>query len=378
MKKTAGWILADFRVLNSAIWCQRRAVPSEKCDPKDLRTFATSWGLSLDMHLSFGRRHFWIISAIAIVLLVRSSRGQRAGQQPILVCHDVIDGPTVGAHEVEDLKVLASGSVTYTVRSKATKSYTFKMKADDVSGLVQLLDRPEIRTLPSEVKAKSQPVDFFWDQKLQIVRSGATQDVHIEHFYPFLNLNGSAYPQQLIAFECKLRDIKAAATKQSQNDGNWCEDLLAHKLPESESYKCNATESKMKIAEGAGWGPVQIGASFRSIQAALGKATPSEEFSDIHFVEYRSRGVEISLNRADDKVHAIYFYNHQQGSGQFGVFCGQTSKGINWNSTIDDVRNAYGHPSADFIRGNSSRLQFPGIDFRFENGKLVRIGIPGN
>lgn len=203
--------------------------------------------------------------------------------------------------------------MAYTVRSKATKTLTLLLKADEVSGLIQLLNTPEIRELPKEVAAKTQPVDFFWDQKLQIVPSGATQDVHIEHFYPFLNLNGPAYPQKLIAFECKLQEIKPAATKEPENGQNWCEDILAHNFPESESYKCNGSESETKIAAGSGWGDVQVGANYRSIQAALGKATPSEAFSDVHFVEYRSRGIEISLNRADDKIHAIYFYSHQQG-----------------------------------------------------------------
>lgn len=331
----------------------------------------------LNMDFLFGHRRSRIISAIAIALLAGRPQGQKA-EQPMLVSHDVIDGPTGGAHTVEDLKIFTNGRVTYTLRAKAIKSFTFTMKADDVTGLVELLNRPEILELPKVVMAKAQPVDFFWDQKLQIVRSGAAQDVHIENFYPFLNLNGPAYPTELIAFECKLQDIKALATKVPQSGENWCEDLLAHNLPESESYKCNVSESETKIAAGSGWGPVQVGASFRSIQAALGKATPSEKYSDVRFVEYRSRGIEISLNRADDKVHAIFFYDHQQGSGQFGVFCGQTTRGVNWNSTIGDVRNAYGRPSADFIQGASGRLQFPGIDFRFENGKLVRIGVPGN
>jgi hypothetical protein len=329
------------------------------------------------MDLIFARRRFRIISAIAIALLVPRSQGQKA-EQPILVSHDVINGPTGDAHTVEDLMVFANGNVTYSVRAKATKSFTFALKADDVNGLVQLLNDPEIRGLPADVAAKTEPVDFFWDQKLQIVRSGTTQDVHIEHFYPFLNLNGPAYPQALIAFECKLQDIKAAATNERESGENWCEDILAHNFPENGSYKCNESESATEIAAGSGWGSIQVGANFQAIQAALGKAIPSEEFSAVYFVEYRSRGIEISLNRADDNVHAIYFYNHQQGSGQFGVFCGQTTKGINWHSTISDVRNAYGHPSADFIQGESGRLQFPGIDFRFENGKLVRIGIPGN
>jgi hypothetical protein len=328
------------------------------------------------MYLSFGYRRFWIISTIAIALLTYRARGQKT-EQPIVVSHDVINGPAGDARTTEDLKVFANGRVAYTVRSKTTKILTLVLKTDDLSGLVQLLNSPEIRELPKEVAAKTHPTDFFWDQKLQIVRSGATQNVHIEHFYPFLNLKGPAYPQKLIAFECKLQDIKAAATKEPESE-KWCEDILAYNFPESESYKCSGSESKTKIAAGSGWGDVQVGASYRSIQATLGQATPSEVFSDVRFVEYRSRGIEISLNRRDDRVHAIYFYNHQEGSGQFGVFCGQTAEGINWHSTIGDVRNAYGHPSADFIQGDSGRLQFPGIDFRFESGKLVRIGIPGN
>ena len=329
------------------------------------------------MDFLFRRRSLRILSTVAIALLTHQSQGQKA-EQPILVAHDVVNGPTGNAHTVEDLKVFASGRVSYTVRTKATKSFTFTMKADDVTGLVEILDSPEIRKLPREVAAEAQPVDFFWDQNFQIVRSGTAQDVHIEHFYPFLNLNGPAYPQELIAFECKLQDIKASATKEPESGGGWCEDLLAHNLPESESYRCNVSESEARIAPGSGWGGVQVGASYRSIQAALGKAIPSEKFSDVYFVEYRSRGIEISVNRADDKVHAIYFYNHQQGSRQFGVFCGQMAKGINWTSTIEDVRNAYGSPSANFVQGQSGRLQFPGIDFRFENGKLVRIGVPGD
>ncbi len=328
-----------------------------------------------NMLFLFGRRSR-MVSTILIALLTCRFHGQEA-EQPILVSHDVIDGPIGAAHTVEDLKVFANGTVTYTVRAKTIKAFTSTIKSADISRLVELINSPEIRELPNEIAAKTRPADFFWDQNFQIVRSQVPQDVHIEQFYPFLNLNGPAYPQELIAFECKLQDIKASAPKPPQSRGNWCEELRAHHFPESDSHKCSVSELETKIAAGRGWGSARVGASFRSIQAALGKATPSEKFSDVSFVEYRSRGIEISLNRADERVHAIYFYNDQQGNGQFGVFCGQTAKGINWNSKIDDVLNAYGHPSADFIQGQSGRLQFPGIDFRFENGKLVRIGVPG-
>lgn len=115
----------------------------------------------------------------------------------------------------------------------------------------------------------------------------------------------------------------------------------------------------------------------KAVKAALGEGHPSHKYSDVYFVEYRPQGIEISFNSSDDTVHAIYFYNRQQGSEQFGVFCGQTDKGVNWKSTVDDVKSLYGHPSADFMQGNAGRLEFTGIDFRFENGNLVRIGVPG-
>ena len=328
------------------------------------------------MYLSFGKRVLQLICVVAITSLAHRSGAQNA-EQPILVSHDVINGPSGNARSVEDLKVFLNGKVIYTVQSKTTRSFAMTMSSDDVSELIQLLDIQEVRELPKELPAKTQPIDFFWDQTLRIARSGVSQDVHIENFYPFLNLNAPAYPQTLIEVECKLQGIKSTAAKQPKGDENWCEDLMAHNLPESKSYKCSESESKTKIVEGLGWGPVQVGASFQAVQTALGKGIPSEDFSDVNFVEYRSRGIEISFDRADDKVHAIFFYNHQRGSGQFGVFCGQTAKGINWNSTTDDVRRAYGQPFADFIQGDSGRLQFTGIDFRFENGRLVRIGIPG-
>ena len=295
----------------------------------------------------------------------------------MIVAHDVIDGPTNGAHSVEVLTVLQDGTVTYSLQSKAHKSFTTKLNPGDLSDLANLLNLQEIRELPNNIAAKIRPTDFFWDQTLEIARVDKTQSTQIEHFYPFLNLNSTVYPQKLIELECKLQDIKASASKGQKDDGGWCKEVLAHNFSESDSHKCSADETQWQVEENHGWGPVRVGASLRSIEQAIGKGTPSETFSDVQFVEYRSRGIEISFERSNNEVHAIYFYNHQQGSGQFGVFCGKVAKGINWSSTIEDVRNAYGRPSADFIQGNSGRLQYSGIDFRFENGTLVRVGVPG-
>ena len=106
-------------------------------------------------------------------------------------------------------------------------------------------------------------------------------------------------------------------------DGGWCQEILARNFAESDSYMCSNDEAQRQVEVGLGWGPVRLGASFQSIESALGKGTPSETFSDVRFVEYRWHGIEISFERTSNDVHAIYFYNHQQGSGQFGVFCGQ-------------------------------------------------------
>jgi len=47
-----------------------------------------------------------------------------------------------------------------------------------------------------------------------------------------------------------------------------------------------------------------------------------------------------------------------------------------------DVKRAYGQPTAEFsgsyLGGTWRRLVFAGIDFRFENERMLRIGIPGN
>jgi hypothetical protein len=317
---------------------------------------------------------FFIASLVAS--LTGTSHAQKSAR-PIIVAHDVIDGPASGAHSVEVLTVLPDGTVTYSVQSKAHKSFTAKLKSADLSDLANLLNLQEIRGLPNDIAAKMQPTDFFWNQTLKIARVDETQSVQIEHFYPFLNLNGTVYPQKLIELECKLQDIKASASKGQKDDGDWCKEILVRNFSESDSHKCSADEAQWQVEEDHGWGPVRVGARLQSIEQVLGKGIPSETFSDVQFFEYRSHGIEISFEKSNNEVHAIYFYNHQQGSGQFGVFCGKVAKGITWASTIEDVRNAYGDPSADFMQGSSGRLQYSGIDFRFENGKLVRVGVPG-
>ena len=140
--------------------------------------------------------------------------------------------------------------MTYSVQSKIHKSFTGKLKPADLSGLTNLLNLQEIQELPNDLAAQTQPIDFFLDQSLKIVRGDGTQAVHIQHFYPFLNLGGPVYPQRLIELECKLQDIKASASKEQKSDGDWCKEILAHNFPESESYRCSNDEAQTQVEEG--------------------------------------------------------------------------------------------------------------------------------
>src|ERR1700761_4184925 len=112
-------------------------------------------------------RQIFIASLVA--LSTSTSRAHKSAES-IIVAHDVIDGPTNGAHSVEVLTVLQDGTVTYCIQSRARKSFTAKLNPSDLSDLTNLLNLQEIRGLPNNIAAKIRPTDFFWDQTLEIAR----------------------------------------------------------------------------------------------------------------------------------------------------------------------------------------------------------------
>jgi hypothetical protein len=141
------------------------------------------------------------------------------------------------------------------------------------------------------------------------------------------------------------------------------------------------TQIDSPIVPGYGWGQVYIGATKQEVDIVLGKGNPPKIYDTVYFVNYPSIGVQISYNKGDNKVRAIFFYNNEKGREEFSPFHGTTSAGIRWGSTVEQVKSAYGKPIDDFkntLHGISMRrLVFDGIDFRYENEKMVRIGIPG-
>lgn len=166
-------------------------------------------------------------------------------------------------------------------------------------------------------------------------------------------------------------------------------DVTAHKVAceairnpdEPARTECQDDKTQPKVVAGEGWGPVRIGAAIKTVDALLGEGQSSREYSKVFYKDYAAKGIQVAFENPGRTVHNMYFYNGQQGSPEFGVFCGQVDMGINWQSSVDDVKKAYGQPTAEYSGTYAGvawkRLAFEGIDFRFENEKMVRIGIPG-
>lgn len=329
-------------------------------------------------------RSLGITATLAIAVTLQGQDTKR----PLLSSHDRVDGPFAGAYRVEDLQVFADGRVVYveesaktpTRRKPARSVYRLRISPEEVRHLAELLDSTEIRSLPTTVPPAIAPIDFFWLKSLAIDRTNEIQEIKIENFYPFLNMHQPVYPRALIELECSLQDIKVAAAKRPKEEGTWCKALTlsgsATGVPVV-TTECSQDSTKPKIIAGEGWGPVRLGAPSKAVDAFLGKGLRKSGNKDVYFKQYVPKGVEVSFDNSTDTVHAIFFYNGQRNDEQIGLFCGQTANGIGWQSSVEDVKHAYGKPTAEFSGTDSVRLVFVGIDFRFESGKMVRIGIPG-
>jgi hypothetical protein len=293
---------------------------------------------------------------------------------PILTSHDAVVGPG-GEPYVGDLRVFESGKVVYV---EDGKEHSTTVSADEIRALRQLLQTPELRSVPE--KLSSPGFDFLWHKSLQINLPDKTQRIEIENFYPFLNLEQDAYPEALIRLQCQLEHLQATAANRGDEKAgsDWCRALLNKNKSRAD---CKQVPQE-KIIAGEGWGPVRIGAAYEDVEAFLGEGRATKRYSGVHFEDYEEKGLQVSFDNDSNSVHAIYFYNGQRNDPQFSAFCGQVEKHVNWESSIDDVRKAFGKPAKEFSGTYSgvswTRLVFDGIDFRFENGKMVRIGVPGN
>ena len=145
-----------------------------------------------------------------------------------------------------------------------------------------------------------------------------------------------------------------------------------------------AQESKNQtgavIVAGKGWGEVQVDAKRENVEAVLGKGEGregSKYLDGVYFREYPEMGIQVSYTHKEDRAVAIFFYNKQRRYENMATAPVKTDKGIDWSATYKEVKKAYGKPKEDYSGEGWRRVVFEGIDFRFENDVMVRIGIPG-
>lgn len=137
------------------------------------------------------------------------------------------------------------------------------------------------------------------------------------------------------------------------------------------------TPSEPLIVAGKGWGKVSLGVDRKTIESVIGEGQNRSRYDDVYFIDYPPKGIQISYNNSDDSLHNVYFYNRQHRYENFATFEGKTDRGVDWKSSPRDVIKAYGKPKEDYKEERWRRMVFDGIDFRWENGVMVRIGIPG-
>lgn len=144
----------------------------------------------------------------------------------------------------------------------------------------------------------------------------------------------------------------------------------------------NASSTESLIVAGKGLGVISIGSGRSEVEKVIGDGENRSKYDNVYFVDYPAKGIQISYANRTDKVHAVFFYNKQARYENFEAADVKTDKGVSWTSSPKDVLKAYGKPKDHFKDDdggrNWQRIVFAGIDFRFENMRLVRIGVPAN
>jgi hypothetical protein len=139
-------------------------------------------------------------------------------------------------------------------------------------------------------------------------------------------------------------------------------------------------ETRGLITAGVGLGKIILGAPEEQLKELLG---PSERLYlgyqavDEFHVDYVESVVQIRYDLPNKTAAAIYFNN--MGARSRHV---KTDRGIGFSATADDIRKAYGEPSeirkilvSEISPATATDYRYPGIEFRFENEKLIRITI---
>lgn len=146
---------------------------------------------------------------------------------------------------------------------------------------------------------------------------------------------------------------------------------------EQKSVENEISEKKLEIK--GGLKGVCVGMKQHEIEKVLGIGDDRSSYSGVYFINYISKGIQISYKNSGKTAKVIFFYNKDKGYEHFATYDLETFEGINWKSSREDVLKAYGKPKNEFEFedefGKGSRIVYPDFDFRFVNGELKRICI---
>ena len=152
-----------------------------------------------------------------------------------------------------------------------------------------------------------------------------------------------------------------------------------------------AAQSTAKAAQNIttdGWGSVRVGARRQDIEAVVGPSDAQSDFPAMNgepavvFHDYYSKGVQISYIKPEMTANAVFFFRDPKEHSEYAEFKGGLDKGLDWTATPDDVIAAYGTPQNDYKSEDGGkewrRLAYADISFRFANGRLVTVSVPGD
>jgi len=149
--------------------------------------------------------------------------------------------------------------------------------------------------------------------------------------------------------------------------------------PQNSIKPLTKREPKSGLEIVPGQGVFTIGTGRSDLETLVGDGERESKYNDVYFVDYPKAGIQVSYENGKNTVHVIYLYNKLARYENFVIAKVKTDKGIDWNSSPEDILSAYGKPVHDYSNEGPvkywRRLEYAGIDFLFDGGRLGRIGI---
>ena len=141
-----------------------------------------------------------------------------------------------------------------------------------------------------------------------------------------------------------------------------------------------AVSAQAPITFTPGEGVFAVGAARANLEAVVG--TPSRigrRNSDVYFIEYLNLKLQVAYKVGEDTVAGINFFRRSTNEKSPGGPPLRTAKGITWDSTAKQIREAYGDPAYKLGQPTDDfgALRYKDVSFTFKSGRLIVVTTPG-